>query len=789
MSSHLSHLSQFDHTKINAQVIREANLVIETHLVSDLVSGQRRVPKQKVWRVERIIGKGAFGEIRLEVLMEGSEQRAVKRLWTSGSTLKREYQRELEALVEFSKLKYKEAAVFVEFLGWFEDSDSVYLAMEYIPLGDLEHNVPSSPGQLVESEIRLITFQILEGLKIMHSESFVHRDLKPKNVLVCRTGPQWWVKLADFGLTKRRTEETAYRTQTGTESYMAPEILDYVPREDPHKSAYTTAVDLWALGCIVYRLGSGVVPFPPGPSLYKFCENPSGFLYQSLQLDQSGIEFIRSLLAPIPRDRLNAQQALDHPWMQIGFNLNSTSGLVPFSDYGQRTTWESTLNTEGYDTVTHAGLQSRSATQSINSHDSPSSLRPIPLHTTKEISQPSLAAGIVTSNHLDRTNIDESLDNSAQRIVADLAPPLYADGYVQSNKSTSKTFTRTMPAKEGQVDEHISSPKFAESIEKVWKESERFLQENPPRQTWANVAATGLTPSQMSERPNSNLGQPQAHSIPASVIRQTPQAKGVASHSPFQRTTRRSAAIIIKNPDGDIVKLPSAKPLGNTGHGLNRPDIYHSATSTHALEAPVNTVSGGLIVKPSALTAPTVAQVTSHGKSNSYGATEKSNASIEDAPLSKSAKRKAKKAKQLYENSTAELPAVEVNPFTVLGPVSDLPTKDKPERNENPLGTADTGTRAKASLTAFENFKLHIKQEAAATRLEKARKDREAKLDDLRAFSKSFNLHAPIPADLLPILTKDPAKQRHIQAKALKDTKPLLASYEPSLEDAKRSVG
>ena len=181
MSSHLSHLSQFDHTKINAQVLREANLVVETHLVSNLVSGQRRVPKQKVWRVERTIGKGAFGEVRLEVLMEGGgEQRAVKRLWTSRSALKREYQRELEALVEFSKLKYKEAAVFVDFLGWFEDSDSVYLAMEYIPLGDLEHNVPSRSGQLGESEIRLITSQILEGLKIMHSESFVHRDLKPK---------------------------------------------------------------------------------------------------------------------------------------------------------------------------------------------------------------------------------------------------------------------------------------------------------------------------------------------------------------------------------------------------------------------------------------------------------------------------------------------------------------------------------------------------------------------------------------------------------------------------------
>jgi serine/threonine protein kinase len=176
----MSSLSQFDHTKINAQVIQEANLVVETHFVSNLLSGQRRVRKQKVWRVERVIGKGGYGEVRLEILMEGTEQRAVKRLWTSESTLKKEYQRELEALVEFSKPKYREAAVFVEFLGWFEDFQSVYLAMEYIPLGDLEQHVPQSSGPLVEPEIKAITKQILEGLKIMHLESFVHRDLKPK---------------------------------------------------------------------------------------------------------------------------------------------------------------------------------------------------------------------------------------------------------------------------------------------------------------------------------------------------------------------------------------------------------------------------------------------------------------------------------------------------------------------------------------------------------------------------------------------------------------------------------
>ena len=68
-------------------------------------------------------------------------------------------------------------------------------------------------------------------------------------------------------------------------------------------------------------------------------------------------------------------------------------------------------------------------------------------------------------------------------------------------------------------------------------------------------------------------------------------------------------------------------------------------------------------------------------------------------------------------------------------------------------------------------------------------------LDELKGTSESFKLQTPIPRDLLPILTKDAVKQRHIQAKALnyvellKYVEPSLKSYEPSLEDAKRSVG
>jgi serine/threonine protein kinase len=69
--------------------------------------------------------------------------------------------------------------LFVDFFGWFKHGSDVFLAMEYVTLGNLEKNIGSS-GQVPESEARDITEQILLGLEIMHAKSFAHRDIKPQ---------------------------------------------------------------------------------------------------------------------------------------------------------------------------------------------------------------------------------------------------------------------------------------------------------------------------------------------------------------------------------------------------------------------------------------------------------------------------------------------------------------------------------------------------------------------------------------------------------------------------------
>ena len=72
----------------------------------------------------------------------------------------------------------RQEEVIVEFFGWFEAGDLVFLAMEYFQFGDLSNYI--STGEIAENDAKRITKDVLEALMLMHGEGFTHRDLKPK---------------------------------------------------------------------------------------------------------------------------------------------------------------------------------------------------------------------------------------------------------------------------------------------------------------------------------------------------------------------------------------------------------------------------------------------------------------------------------------------------------------------------------------------------------------------------------------------------------------------------------
>ncbi|GAB9472289.1 hypothetical protein Gpo141_00009470 [Globisporangium polare] len=137
-----------------------------------------------------------------------------------------------------------------------EDAHSGQLAiiMEYASGGDLDEYLRSFQDRqrvMSEAEVMRIFMQIALALEYLHSHRILHRDLKPKNILLDANGI---VKVSDFGVSRMlQNSLDAAQTVIGTPYYMSPELMDDQP--------YDAKSDVWSLGCVVYELATFAPPF------------------------------------------------------------------------------------------------------------------------------------------------------------------------------------------------------------------------------------------------------------------------------------------------------------------------------------------------------------------------------------------------------------------------------------------------------------------------------------------------------------------------------------------------
>ncbi|KAJ3460794.1 hypothetical protein MRS44_011661 [Fusarium solani] len=209
-----------------------------------------------------MLGRGGYGEVWLQKCTTGprvGDLRAVKEIPKDVTKASEDghakiRHQELSALIKFSHQQYRD--YFVSSFGWFQTPKALFITMQYFPQGDLQSHIAQA---LPNEEACTITRQILQGLSFMHQNKFAHRDLKP-----AEKGPNWWIKLSDFGCSK---EATTLRTTVGTPPYWAPELCHIFTRADEdaydfveHRT-YSFQVDIWSAGVIAFRLATGVLPF------------------------------------------------------------------------------------------------------------------------------------------------------------------------------------------------------------------------------------------------------------------------------------------------------------------------------------------------------------------------------------------------------------------------------------------------------------------------------------------------------------------------------------------------
>lgn len=138
------------------------------------------------------------------------------------------------------------------------------------------------------------------------------------------TGPDWWVKIGDFGISKRAEEGvTALRTLKGTPGFFAPEMLVQLGLLDGNdlliSEEYTVAIDIWSLGEIAFRALTGKQPFPTIKSLGTYIKGTSSFPIDVLHahgVSSECCDLLKSLMALMPKDRLTAREALGHVWIE-----------------------------------------------------------------------------------------------------------------------------------------------------------------------------------------------------------------------------------------------------------------------------------------------------------------------------------------------------------------------------------------------------------------------------------------------------------------------------------------
>ncbi|KAK9049574.1 hypothetical protein SSX86_031459, partial [Deinandra increscens subsp. villosa] len=284
------------------------------------------------YQIIKKLGSGSYGAVWKAFNKETHETVAIKKLLTKyeSSSDKIMIEREVKSLV------FNRHENIIELKEIINQNNTIFLVFECMhgSLHDRMNERKKFMTKFSESEIRDVCFQIFQGLAYMHHNGYIHRDLKPMNVLVSDNV----VKIGDFGLARETVNDPSpYTHFVGTKWYRAPEVF-------LHAKVYDSKVDMWAMGAIMAELFT-FHPLFKGSSdlhvMHKICSVlgapthsswPDGFkLARNMNYrfpDLPGVPFSEvlpfaseeavnltgSLLSWFPCARPTAMEALQHPF-------------------------------------------------------------------------------------------------------------------------------------------------------------------------------------------------------------------------------------------------------------------------------------------------------------------------------------------------------------------------------------------------------------------------------------------------------------------------------------------
>ncbi|THD23867.1 Ovarian-specific serine/threonine-protein kinase Lok [Fasciola hepatica] len=260
------------------------------------------------YTVSKLLGRGACGEVRLVFERHSCRKYAMKivqkKTFSISSKLGETFTKRIQSEVDILMRLSHPCVIFIYEV--VNVDDALYMILELI----------IRLGHLSETDSKFLFLQMVYAVKYLHKNGITHRDLKPENILLSGPDNRCLIKVTDFGLSKLVDGNTMLRTFCGTPTYLAPEVL-----KTAGSGTYTSAIDIWSLGVILFICLVGYPPFTDERQdhdlqtqiirgLYDFPDVYWG------EISDDAKSLICGMLAVEPSDRLTIQAVLDHPWLQ-----------------------------------------------------------------------------------------------------------------------------------------------------------------------------------------------------------------------------------------------------------------------------------------------------------------------------------------------------------------------------------------------------------------------------------------------------------------------------------------
>lgn len=277
------------------------------------------------YRVQKVLGAGGMGFVFLAFDPELQRRIALK-------VMRPQFAEDPDARTRFLREARATAAIDHDHIVTIHqvgiDQGTPYFTMQFLQGETLEDRLRGE-GRLPISEVLRIGAETAEGLAAAHEHDLIHRDVKPSNIWL--EAGRGRVKIVDFGLARALNDDTNLTqsgTIMGTPSFMAPEqaVGEHVDAR----------CDLFSLGCVLYRMSTGQLPFV-GKDTFSILAavtmaQPASPQKVIPELPQAFSDLVMHLLAKKPADRPDSARAVASELRQLEQDLAARPAIPPYAN-------------------------------------------------------------------------------------------------------------------------------------------------------------------------------------------------------------------------------------------------------------------------------------------------------------------------------------------------------------------------------------------------------------------------------------------------------------------------